>query len=199
MTRKYIKRSKGNGEVQDNVVANVAAGEGIVLTDVPDNKSVDELNIQPVDYNTAPDDYTLNIISDRNASSDVFRIPNPDKNYRYRFIRDEQKNISRKTGNLLHHNGGWQFCPKAHLLRIGFKQQDIAPDGLRRVGDTMLAFMPVELWMEKEAEKIRKNNAPMEAVRKMVKEGDKSNFKDIHPSMKGIQTAKKLGFSSSDD
>jgi hypothetical protein len=51
---------------------------------------------------------------------------------------------------MLFNGGGWQLANREHLLRIGIEEKFIAPDGLLRRGDLILAFMPKELYEEKE-------------------------------------------------
>ncbi len=63
---------------------------------------------------------------------------------------------------------------------------------LRR-GDQILAFIPKKLWEEKEKYKIERAKEPMQQVDRMLKKGDPSVGKEIHETMKGIQTQKNLG------
>ena len=53
--------------------------------------------------------------------------------------------MARKTGNVLHHGGGWQIVPKEHSLKIGIKPEELADDGTRVVGDVVLFRIPKDL------------------------------------------------------
>ena len=132
-------------------------------------------------------EYTAEIIKDYGGQMDPFYIPHPDKNFAYRYLRFEPKNLSKKTSNVLFMQGGWQLCPQAHLLRIGFKERELGPDTFRHVGDNVLAFMPKKLFDEKMAQKQKDANAPMEAVTRFLKEGDPALAGLGHPNMRGIQ------------
>ena len=139
-------------------------------------------------------EYSLEIIRDYYGSVDPFYLTKKDPKYAYRFLRDEPKNITTKTGNLLFQKGGWQICPREHLLKLGLKDKEISSDGLCRRGDTILAFMPKELFNEKEKHKIEEANIPMKEIKRKIKQGDPNvGGKDIHDTMQGIQTQKQLG------
>ena len=138
--------------------------------------------------------YSVIITRDYYGKVDPFYLSQKDPNYEYRFLRDEHKNLTIKTGNLLFQKGGWQLVGKTHLLKIGIKEREIYPDGFYRQGDTILAFMPKKLFAEKEKYKMEKAKEPMEMINRMLKKGDSSvGGKDIHDSMRGIETAKQLG------
>ena len=155
--------------------------------EVKDSKVVNETPEKTEEYN-------LEIIRDYYGQVDITYLSNKDPNYEYRFLRDEFKNISIKTNNLLFQKGGWQLCQREHLLKIGIKPREIAPDGFYRVGDLILAFMPKKLYQEKMEYKKEKTASQMSRIRKMVDEGDASQGgKDTHETMKGIQTQKQLG------
>lgn len=144
--------------------------------------------IKPLDS-----EYNIEITRDYYGDVDPFYLSKKDPKYAYRFLRDDQKNLSIKTGNLLFQKGGWQLCQREHLLKLGIKEREISPEGLLRRGDTILAFMPKELYDEKEKYKVEKANAPIKQIKRHLKEGDSSiGGKDIHDTMKGIQTAKQL-------
>jgi len=139
------------------------------------------------------DDYTAEIIRDYYNHVDPFYLSKKNPDYAYRFLREEPKNLSLKTTNLLFQKGGWQICPKKHLISLGLKEkEDLSPDGHLRRGDTILAFMPMKLFKEKEAYKRDKAKAPMKAINKILSDGDAS-VGGVHPTMKGIQTKKALG------
>lgn len=139
------------------------------------------------------DDYNVEIIRDFYGKIDPFYLSNKNPQYAYRFLRDDPKNISIKTANLLFQKGGWQLCPKKHLLELGIKEREFSSDGLLRRGDTVLAYMPIKLFKEKEKYKIAKAREPLDAVKRLVKEGDSKAGAGIHETMKGIQTKEKLG------
>ena len=139
------------------------------------------------------DDYKVEIIRDYYGNIDPFYLSKKDPNYVYRFLRDEHKNLSIKTGNLLFQKGGWQIVPREHLLKLGIKESELSPDSLLRRGDTILAFIPKQLFDEKEAYKIEQANAPVKAIKSLLKNGDPSTGgKEIHDTMQGIQTGKQL-------
>jgi hypothetical protein len=140
------------------------------------------------------DEYKIEVIKDYYGKIDVFNLSKKDPRFEYRFLRDDFKNLSKKTNNLLFDGGGWELCQRDHLLKLGITERFIAPDGLYRVGDTILARMPKELYAEKIEVKRKRAAAPMSMVKRLVKEGDPDiGGKEIHESMKGIQTQKQLG------
>jgi len=140
------------------------------------------------------EDYKVEIIRDYYGHVDPFYLSKKDPNYEYRFLRDDPKNITIKTTNLLFQKGGWQIVPREHLLKLDIKEREISADGMLRRGDTILAFMPKKLFLEKEKYKQEQANAPVNAVKRLVKEGDKSvGAGDVHPTMRGIETEKQLG------
>lgn len=137
------------------------------------------------------DEYTMQVISDNEPGADIFRIPNKDPNFEYRFLKDSKENMSVKTSNLLLLKGGWQVCPLKHLERIGIRKDLLHPDGSFRVGELILAFMPKAHFNKKMAEDRRKSNAAMAGVKRLVEEGDTSlvNIKDVN----GIQPGRMDG------
>jgi hypothetical protein len=140
------------------------------------------------------EDYNLEIVRDYYGNVDPFYLSKKDPNYAYRFLRDEHKNIAHKTGNLLYQKGGWQICPREHLLKLGIKETDLSPDKLLRRGDQILAFMPKKLFDEKKKYKMEQAKLPMANVDRVLKHGDHATGgKEIHETMKGIQTKKELG------
>ena len=147
------------------------------------------------EVNTSDDDYNVEVIKDYYGRVDVYHLSKKDPNYEYRFLRDEAKNLSIKTGNMLFQSGGWQICSRDHLLKIGVAERFISPDGVYRVGENILARMPKKLYAEKEAEKVKRANAPMNALQRKLKHGDKSaeHSTSLHPTLRGIETAEALG------
>lgn len=143
-------------------------------------------------------EYEAHIVKDYDGVVDVFYLNNYDSNYEYRFLRGEDKNLSLKTSNALLAKGGWMICPKVHLLRIGMKERELSPDGLCRRGDQVLAFMPKELYAEKQALKVKRANEPMGAIKRLLNKGDESVGKSIHRSLRGIQHAEDLGMGKRD-
>ena len=140
------------------------------------------------------EEYSVEIIRDYYGNIDPFYLSQKNPKYEYRFLRDEHKNLSIKTSNLLYQKGGWQLCPRKHLTSIGIKEREVSPDGLLRRGDTILAFIPKKLLDEKNKYKKEKAEEPMKNINKQLKDGIPSvGGADIHESMKGIQTAKQLG------
>lgn len=199
-------RPKKNRDLEASieVEAGLALEQGDVLvTTQGEELEVESVNkdnsakVKKVEKNEMPDDYTLDVIADYDPGADIFRIPNKDPRYAYRFLRSEEKNLSIKTGQLLFQKGGWQIVPKSHLLKIGIKESFIAPDGSYRMGEHILAFMPKELFDKKEAAKLDKTQMRTNQITRLLKEGDPSvGGKEMHKSMKGIQPAHKLGMGS---
>jgi hypothetical protein len=160
---------------------------------IKEDSNVDVIDDPLAPVKTLDPEYKIEVIKDYDGKVDVFYISQKDPNYEYRFIRFEPKNMSLKTGNILFQSGGWQPVSKEHCLRIGIKDQQMNPDGLYHVGDQVLAFMPKELYKEKEAYKQERANAPLRSIERLIKEGDPTKGgKEIHGSMKGIQTEDQL-------
>ena len=158
---------------------------------IQDKPSLDE-KITPKETKTG--EYSLEIIRDYYGNVDPFYLTKKDPKYAYRFLRDDPKNITMKTGNLLFQKGGWQICPRDHLIGLGLKDKELSPDGLCRRGDTILAFMPKELFDEKEKYKSEQANLPVKQIKRLIKQGDPSvGGVDVHDTMKGLQTQKQLG------
>lgn len=146
------------------------------------------------EVNQEKDEYNLEVIVDYDGKVDPFFLEKKNPEYAYRFLRAEHKNISIKTSNMLMQKGGWQICPRDHLLKIGIKERQISPDGFYRVGDQVLSFMPKDIYDKKEEYKRKKANEPVDAIQRMIKKGDpQTGGQDIHETMKGIQTQKDLG------
>jgi hypothetical protein len=129
-------------------------------------------------------EYTLEIIKDFDGKVDIFYLEKQDPNYSYRWIRNKDTNIMAKTSNILD-GGGWQLCPRKHLLRIGISEKDLAADGLLRRGDLILAFIPKELADKKQVMKTERANKPISQINRLLAEGD---------PIGGLQTSKALGF-----
>ena len=139
------------------------------------------------------DEYNIEIIKDYDGSIDLFFLNKKDPKYQYRFLRADDKNLSRKTSGLLTDQGGWQLVQSDHLIRMGIRKEELI-DGLYRVGDTVLAFMPKELFEKKEKFKQEKANAPINAVNRMMKDGTKDpEIASMGEGMTGLQTEKDLG------
>lgn len=141
-------------------------------------------------------DYNLEVIKDYYGKIDPFYLAKKNPEYMYRFLRDDKKNLSMKTSNMLFSKGGWQICSKEHLVKIGIADRFIGPDGHYRVGDTVLAFMPKKLYDEKEEQKRLKANEPMDQIDSTIKHGDPTNPELAgtgHRNMKGLQTPDQMG------
>lgn len=137
-------------------------------------------------------EYKIEVIKDYYGNVDPFYLSSKDPRYEYSFVRDDQKNLSMKTGNMLFQGGGWQLCDRNHLLRLGIGERFISADGLHRRGDLILAFIPKHLYQEKLADKAKKSKSLEEAVDQRIK-GGSSEGGGIHQSMKGLQTIEQLG------
>lgn len=134
---------------------------GVAVQEAPKVKAANEFE----------SDYTLQVDSDYDPTADIFRIPKRDPSFEYRYLRDEKKRLSIATSSLLHQMGGWQLCPKRHLEKIGFKGRDISEDGFRRIGEHILAFMPMDFYLKKVAGKQRKTNARTAVIRRNINKG----------------------------
>lgn len=142
-------------------------------------------------------EYSCEIVRDFYGQIDPFYLPDKNPKYAYRFLRDEPKNLMMKTGNLLFQKGGWQICPRNHLITLGIKDEELDAKGQLRRGDQILAYMPRALYEEKEKYKRDKATAPMRAIDRLLKEGNpREGGKEIHPTMRGIQTAQQLRMKS---
>ena len=149
-----------------------------------------------VKENPIPKEYTLEITKDYDGTVDLWHLNNKDPNYEYRWLRHEEKNLSIKTGNMLHDRGGWQLVPKEHLLRCKIirSEKELHPDGTLRRGDTVLSFMPKDLYKLKEDKRKEKADDRIKSIKRMVEKGE--GGKGLHPTMKGIQTAGALNMGS---
>lgn len=137
-------------------------------------------------------EYKIEVIKDWHGNIDPFYLAKKDPRYEYRFLRADDKNLSQATSNMLFQGGGWQLCDKVHCLRIGIQERFIDANGQYRVGDLLLAFIPKHLFEEKRKKDYENANAPIKAIEKRMKEGFDLDG-EIHESMKGIQTEKRLG------
>ena len=173
----------------------------VSLEEVPkvsEEKAPEETKKEPQYSVPQTDDYTLQVVVDYDGKIDPFFLSKKDPNFEYRFLRDERKNINIKTNNMLLQSGGWQICSKEFLIkRLGMSEDkdkgEISPDGLCRRGDTILAFMPKDLYKKKESYKSKLANDKIDAIKRLVDQGDKNVGKEIHDSMKGIQTEEQMG------
>lgn len=172
-------------EAEEGILGNTAVAE-------VSKKTLDELNIDNNQGVTVSSEYDIQVVRDIKGI-DFFHIPNPDKKYAYRFILKEDRNLTVKTGNLLHAHGGWKLVDKQHAERIGLGKQ-VGSDGLCHAGELVLGFMPKELYAEKEAYKKSKAKTATSDIDNVLKNGKEENsFSSIHDSMKGLQTEKQLG------
>lgn len=157
-------------------------------------KNLKQVSETPSKADVIDSEYQIEVIRDYYGNVDPTYLSKKDPRYQYRFLRDEHTNLTIKTSNLLLQKGGWQLCDRIHLKRLGIKEREISPDGFLRRGGLILAFMPVELFKDKEKYKTDQANARMKDVERLLKKGDPSvGGKGMHDSMKGIQTAKDLG------
>lgn len=172
----YDRRKEAEEQIENEMNASVVGGH------------IQEAATEAMKPNEFTDDYTLNVIADHDPSADIFRIPNKNPAYEYRFLRDDFENVSVKSNQLLFQGGGWQLCPKQHLLKIGIEERLISPDGFYRIGKHILAFMPKELYLKKMSAKEKKANAPISDIKRLLKDGNPGvGGKDIHDTMKGIR------------
>lgn len=170
----------------------------VAVKETPTAVKPKEQELKPEKTTEKKGEYTVEIVRDFDGNVDPFYLTKKDPNYAYRFLRDDTKtggkNISIKTGNLLFQKGGWQLCPKEHLLRIGIKETELSPDNFLRRGDTILAFMPKTLFLEKQAQKDKEAKEVMDAIKRRANEGDPTQGGTaLHPTMRGLQTKKQLG------
>jgi hypothetical protein len=195
--RKYTRRNTepetGSNPFDESPVAveSMAVGTAPAEDEAPPGKRRGLVQETVIDG-----DYHLNIVKDYDEKIDPFYLSRKDPDFEYRFLRDDKRNLNIKTGNLLFQKGGWQICPPSHLDKLGIKIEDRSPDGLLRRGDTILAFMPMKLFKEKEAHRAERAKSPIEAVERNIKHGDPENpelFGLGHPLQRGLQTAKQLG------
>ena len=160
----------------------------VAVKETPTVEKPKKQDLKPEKTTEKKGEYTVEIVRDFYGNVDPFYLTKKDPNYAYRFLRDDMKsggkNISIKTGNLLFQKGGWQLCPKEHLLRLGIKERELSEDNFLRRGDTVLAFMPYQLFLEKQAQKDKEAKETMDAIKRMADEGDPS---------KGLMTKKQLG------
>ncbi len=165
----------------------IAGTEGIIVVQ-PD---MDKTEIKP--------DYTLEVIRDFYGNIDPTYLSNKNPDFEYRWLNSRADNVTLKTGNLLFNKAGWQLCPREHLFKIGIKEKELNPEGYYQRNELILAFMPKSLYLEKEAHKKRQADAPMNMINRLLKKGSKEAGESIHPTMKGLQTASVLGFTTKEE
>ena len=185
-TRETIEEVK---EKVEEVVKKVAEQETVEETGKP---KVEDKQPNVVESS----EYTLEVTKDYYGQVDPFYLSKKDPKYQYRFLRADDKNLSIKTGNMLFQKGGWQLCNREHLKKIGIEGRFISPDGLYRKGDTVLAFMPKELYAEKVKVKDKKASDQMNAVKQRATGGDRNNPElkgKGAENMLGLQTKEQLG------
>ena len=144
-------------------------------------------------------DYNLEVIRDYYGNVDPTYLSKKHPDYEYRWLNCNASNITEKTGNLLFNKAGWQICPREHLLKIGIKEIELTPEGTYRRNELILAFMPKKLYQEKEAYKKRQADAPMQMIERLLKKGNRDVGGNIHESMRGLQTASALGFTTKEE
>lgn len=178
---KDILNEMGQGAYQETAL------EGTVSTlDSPEG--IEKAN----EFNDSPE-YTLQVNFDNSMSVDPTMLPKKDPNCEYRFLRDEPKNLAKKTSALIFHMGGWQIVPKEHAVKkCGIDEKMLAPDGSYRAGELVLAFMPKKYYLMKKADEQRKTNARMDSVNRLLQEGSPETGAP-HGSMLGIQAGKMDG------
>ena len=143
------------------------------------------------DYNKEDAEYKVSVIEDYYGAVDVLHLNREDPRYKYRWLNEKPENLTVKTSNVLADKGGWQLCPRKHLVdNLGIDSRKVSADGLYRAGsDLVLAFMPKELHQKKEEFKKRRSNERMSGVDQRLKKGDPS----VEREHGGLQTAKQLG------
>lgn len=142
------------------------------------------------------DEYTMEVISDNEPGADMFRIPNKDPEFEYRFLRDDDDNMSVKTSNLLLQKGGWQVCGMKHLLRIGIDKKLLQPDGSYKVGKMYLAFMPKKLFAKKAAKDKQVRDEAMAGVQRLVDGGSPIKMQGVTGISKGTIKKGPLNYGS---
>src|SRR5258708_1477821 len=178
-----------------------------VLEDIENEMSNKPLEVNEIQVSKVPpaktegtnefgDEYTMEVISDNEPGADIVRIPNKDPMFEYRFLKDSKENLSVKTSNLLYMKGGWQICPKSHLLRIGIGESLLHPDGSYHVGELVLGFMPKVLFEKKQDEDRRRSNAAMAGVESLVNGNSRINMKDVKGISKGTIKTGPLNYGS---
>lgn len=123
-------------------------------------------------HNEFSDEYTLVVDQDFDKRADIFRIPNPDPRFQYRWLSKDEKTLARKNNALLTQYGGWQLATAAHAKKIG-RHDTASPDGLCRIGEHVLAFMPKELYEKKLAAKQERTDAQLSGIQNRKEDGSK--------------------------
>lgn len=191
-------RPKKNRDLVEKEIMNEMSG---YATETPNEKSAEatvavlEKPEDVVGSNEFNDisEYTIQVIADNGINVDPTTLPNKDPNFEYYFIRDDHKNIAKKTSALLYQMGGWQIVPKEHSVKkCGISEKMLAPDGSYRIGELILCFMPKTLYAKKRKEEQRRTNERMESVNILV-QGGSPDIGSPHPDMLGIQAGKMDG------
>lgn len=196
----YKKKSKLVDEVEKEIL-NAPQEQSITGDSAPSNGSEEvvvsaEEQFLKRDTDHVDDDYKIHVIKDYDGKVDDFYLSKKDPKYDYRWLADNQQNLSRRTGNMLFQGEGWQLCEREHLKRIGVEEKFISPDGFYRRGDLVLAFIPKDLSREKVLHKAKKSKEQLSQIDRLLKDGDSGSLfgaGGIHETMKGIQTQKQLG------
>lgn len=175
-------------ELEQGITGETKAGAATAVVDNP---------IQlPKDGSFVDDEYKITVIKDYDGKVDNFYLSKKDPKYEYRYLADNQQNLSRRTGNMLFQGEGWQLCGREHLKRLGIENEFISPDGFYRMGDLILAFIPKELYRQKIAHKEEKALTQNQSIERLMNEGDVGGMfgvGTIHKTMKGLQTQEQLG------
>lgn len=150
--------------------------------------------------------YFASITTDFYGDVDAFYVTEKDPEFRYHFLREEEKNLSLKTSDILSQKGCWQICPKEYLLQIGITPDRIGEDGRYRKGDLVLAFMPKELYALKEEYKRKERMLKTNQIKRMIGDPDNPVERNRiagegipelarmgHNTIRGIETKKQLG------
>jgi len=186
---------KGYPKKQVETLSNEEAQEVIDKGDavIPEEAIIKEEtgNLEKKDYNEDSAEYKMNVIEDYYGAIDTLHLDREDPKYKYRYLNSNETNLAIKTSNVLADKGGWQLCPRKHLIEnLGIDPRRISPDGLYRAGsDLILAFMPKELYQKKVAIKDKRAAERMGGIDQRLKDGDPST----EAKHGGLKTARQLG------
>ena len=114
---------------------------------------------------------------------DRLYVERKDPNYVYRWLRDQNINISLKTSNDPQ-IGFWKICQPEDLDEMKVDPKLRSADGLLRRGDLILARMPRPVYERKTEIRTERTKALEASVSQTLREGIPE---------KGIQTKKQLG------